>query len=349
LNSQTAAKRDKANSAIDITTAQRVLDQKTKPVGSLGRLEDLAVQLCVLQNTLKPKVDPVRVLIFAADHGVSAEGVSLYPAAVTAQMMHNFASGGAAICVLARQIGASLELIDVGVDADLSSLTGIVHAKVRRGSGNILKQDAMSEIELSQALKAGTDAVIRAANAGVKALILGEMGIANTTTAAALLCSLLNLPANQLVGAGTGVSGSQLAHKQSVVEQSLARAGKLDGQGALRALGGLEIAALTGAMLEAHVRGIPVIVDGFIVTAAAVAAVAISSTDLLNGLFFAHQSAELGHQHALKALNAKPLLDLGLRLGEASGAALAFPLLRAAAAVMSEMASFASAGVDSVD
>lgn len=333
---------------VDAVTAQRVLDQKTKPVGSLGRLEDLAVQLCVLQNTLKPRVDPARVLIFAADHGVSVEGVSLYPAAVTAQMMHNFASGGAAICVLARQIGASLELIDVGVDADLSALTGIVHAKVRRGSGNILKQDAMNERELLDSLNVGREAVIRAANDDVKTLILGEMGIANTTAAAALLCALLDLPASQIVGAGTGVSGRQLAHKVSVVEQSLARAGKLDAQGALRRLGGLEIAALTGAMLEAHARRMAVIVDGFIVTAAAAAAVAMSCNDLLNSLFFAHQSAEIGHQHALKALNARPLLDLGLRLGEASGAALAFPLLRAAAAIVSEMASFESAGVDSV-
>ena len=333
---------------IDAVTAQRALDQKTKPVGSLGRLEDLAVQLCVLQNTLKPVVDPVRVLIFAADHGVSAEGVSLYPAAVTAQMMHNFASGGAAICVLARQIGASLELIDVGVDADLSALTGIVHAKVRRSSGNILHTDAMSESELSDALKAGQDAVIRAAGEGIKTLILGEMGIANTTSAAALLCALLNLSASQMVGAGTGVSGGQLEHKQRVVEQSLARAGSVDAHGALRALGGLEIAALTGAMLEAQAHHISVIVDGFIVTAAAVAAVAINGDDLLSGLFFAHQSAETGHQHALKALNAKPLLNLRLRLGEASGAALAFPLLRAAAAIMGEMASFESAGVDSM-
>jgi len=342
-----------ATRVVDANTAQRVLDQKTKPVGSLGRLETLAVQLCVLQNSLKPVVDPVRVLIFAADHGVSVEGVSLYPSAVTAQMMHNFASGGAAICVLARQIGASLELIDVGVDADLTAVTAIVHAKVRRGSANILHTDAMSEPELADALNVGRDAVIRAERAGIKALILGEMGIANTTAAAALLCNLLNLPASLMVGAGTGVTGSQLAHKQSVVEKALARVGQdanaPAAKEALRALGGLEIAALTGAMLEAQARQIPVMVDGFIVTAAAVAAAQISASDSLSCLFFAHQSAETGHQHALKALNAQPLLDLELRLGEASGAALAFPLLRAAAAIISEMASFESAGVDSVE
>ncbi len=333
---------------IDAAAAQRVLDQKTKPVGSLGQLEQIAVRLCVLQNSLKPCVDPVRVLIFAADHGVSVEGVSLYPAAVTAQMMHNFASGGAAICVLARQIGASLALIDVGVDADLSSLQGIVHAKVRLGSGNIAIEDAMSEAELASALDIGRGAVKQAAADGIKALILGEMGIANTTAAAALQCELLEMPPEQIVGAGTGVTGGQLEHKRAIVAKALARAGNCGAREALRKLGGLEIAALTGAILEAQAQRIPVLLDGFIVTAAALAANAMNELTPPDNLFFAHQSAEIGHQHALAALGAKPLLNLGLRLGEASGAALAFPLLRAAAAIVSEMASFESAGVDGV-
>ena len=333
---------------IDAATAQRVLDQKTKPVGSLGQLEDIAVQLCVLQNTLTPSVDPVRVLIFAADHGVSIEGVSLYPAAVTAQMMHNFASGGAAICVLAKQIGASLALIDVGVDADLSALSGIVHAKVRRASGNIATEDAMTQTELASAREVGRSAVKQALQDGVKTLILGEMGIANTTAAAALQCALLDLPPELIVGAGTGVSGSQLEHKRAVVARALARVGKCSAREALRALGGLEIAALTGAILEAQSQRIPVMLDGFIVTAAALAAKALSESNISDNLFFAHQSAEIGHQHALAALGARPLLSLGLRLGEASGAALAFPLLRAAAAIVCEMASFESAGVDQV-
>jgi nicotinate-nucleotide--dimethylbenzimidazole phosphoribosyltransferase len=331
---------------VDSATAQRVLDQKTKPVGSLGQIEHIAVQLCVLQNTLNPCVDPVRVLIFAADHGVSSEGVSLYPAAVTAQMMHNFAGGGAAICVLAKQIGASLKLIDVGVDADLSTLEGITHAKVRLGSGNIAIEDAMSEAELASALEVGRSAVKQAALDSIKALILGEMGIANTTAAAALQCALLGLPPEQVVGAGTGVTSGQLEHKRTVVARALARAGKCSAREALRKLGGLEIAALTGAILEAQAQRIPVLLDGFIVTAAALAANAISAANPSHNLFFAHQSAEIGHQHALAELGAKPLLNLGLRLGEASGAALAFPLLRAAAAIVSEMASFESAGVD---
>jgi nicotinate-nucleotide--dimethylbenzimidazole phosphoribosyltransferase len=324
---------------------------KTKPIGSLGRIEDLAVQLCVLQNTLNPAAEPARVLVFAADHGLAAAGVSLYPASVTAQMMQNFAAGGAAINVLARGIGASLEAIDVGVASDLQHISGIVHAKVARGSGNIALGAAMSQTELAQALEVGRAACKRARAAQVNVLILGEMGIGNTSSSAALLCALLAKPAHEIVGAGTGVSGEQLAHKTALVQQAVDRlpqpASTLE---ILRELGGFEIAALVGAILQAHAENICVLVDGFIVSAAACVALRLlaesGAQTPARHLVFAHQSAERGHAAALAAMQARPLLELDLRLGEGSGAALAYPLVRSAAAIMCDMASFESAGVD---
>lgn len=322
-----------------------MLDQKTKPVGSLGELEELAKQLCRVQNTLHPQVDPVRVLIFAADHGVVVEGVSLFPSEVTGQMVRNFAAGGAAISVLARCFDVQLEVIDVGVNADLLELQGIVHAKVAMGTGNLRRHAAMERAQMQQALAHGAEAIVRAHAAGVRCVVLGEMGIANTTAAAALICALLGLAAEEIVGAGTGVSGEQLRVKQHVVRDALQRAqGVQDVETLLCELGGYELVALCGAMLEAESLGLLVVVDGFIVTAAALAAVRLRPR-AREAMIFAHRSAERGHSVALQALKAAPLLSLGLRLGEGSGGALAIPLLRAAAAIVREMASFASAGV----
>jgi nicotinate-nucleotide--dimethylbenzimidazole phosphoribosyltransferase len=325
--------------------AQAAMDQKTKPIGSLGQLEALAVQLCAVQNTLTPQVDPVRVLIFGADHGVAEEAVSLYPAAVTAQMMANFAAGGAAISVLTRCFGMQHEIIDVGVDADLSGLAGVINAKVAHGSANLRHGPALSPSQLLAAMAVGAQAVQRAERAGVKTLVLGEMGIANTTAAAALVCAFTGNKPADVVGAGTGVSGPALAQKIAVVADALTRVGANRTANELLAeLGGLEISALTGAMLAAEQANIMVLIDGFIVTAAALAAVAMAP-NARRTMVFAHRSAERGHQLALAALDATPLLDLAMRLGEGSGAALAVPLLRAAGALMREMASFASAGV----
>ena len=322
-----------------------MLDQKTKPVGSLGELEELAKQLCRVQNTLHPQVDPVRVLIFAADHGVAVEGVSLFPSEVTGQMVRNFAAGGAAISVLARCFDVQLEVIDVGVNADLLELQGIVHAKVAMGTGNLRRHAAMERAQMQQALAHGAEAIVRAHAAGVRCVVLGEMGIANTTAAAALICALLGLAAEEIVGAGTGVSGEQLRVKQHVVRDALERVqGVRDVETLLCELGGYELVALCGAILEAESLGLLVVVDGFIVTAAALAAVRLRPR-ARDTMIFAHRSAERGHSVALQALKATPLLNLGLRLGEGSGGALAIPLLRAAAAIVREMASFASAGV----
>jgi nicotinate-nucleotide--dimethylbenzimidazole phosphoribosyltransferase len=324
--------------------AQKAIDEKTKPLGSLGELETWAVRLSCIQNTLTPHIGRARILVFGADHGVAAEGVSAYPPQVTAEMMKNFARGGAAINVLARANNLEVEVIDVGVDADLSALGGIVHAKVRRGSRNMLKEPAMTQAECIAAMNVGREAVKRAAADGVQAVGLGEMGIGNTTAAAALLSALTEEPAERTVGRGTGVDDQRLAHKRQVVANAVALHQPGDAQQALAALGGLELAAIAGAALEAPAHAIIVVADGFISTVATLAAVQIDPAIRTN-LFWAHRSAEQGHGVALDALGALPMLDLRCRLGEGTGAALALPLLRSAAAVLTEMATFASAGV----
>jgi nicotinate-nucleotide--dimethylbenzimidazole phosphoribosyltransferase len=329
-----------------LVRAQQEMDHKVKPPQSLGRLESAAIQLAVLQATLRPRLERVRILIFAADHGVAAEGVSAYPREVTAQMMRTFAAGGAAITVLARALGLEVEVIDVGVDAELPDLPGVVAAKVRRGSRNFLREPALTDEEVEEALEAGRAAVRRAADAGSEGVGLGDMGIGNTTAAAALLSALTGASPHETVGRGTGVDDRGLAAKRGVVEASLRlHAQRLgDARSALAAVGGLEIAALAGAAIEAAGRGQAVIVDGFISTVAALTAVRLDPA-IRPCLFFAHRSAEAGHRLALSALGGKPLLDLEMRLGEATGSALAFPILKAAAAVMREMATFSSAGV----
>jgi len=325
--------------------ARRAIDEKTKPPGSLGALEDWAVQLAEIQGTLTPRIGRARVLVFGADHGVAADGVSAYPPQVTGEMMRNFSRGGAAINVLARANGLEIEVIDVGVDADLATVTGITHAAVRRGSANLRHGPAMTDAECDAAIAVGRAAVRRAADDGVAAIGLGEMGIGNTTAAAAVLSALTGAPPAVTVGRGTGVDDARLAHKRVVVTEALARhATHTTPMAILAALGGLELAAIAGAALEAPRHGIAVVVDGFISTVGTLAAVRIDPS-IRDHLFFAHRSAESGHGVALEALAARPMLDLGLRLGEGTGAALALPLLRAAAAVLAEMATFDGAGV----
>lgn len=324
--------------------AQRAIDDKTKPLGALGELETWAVRLACIQDTLTPRIDHARILVFGADHGVAAEGVSAYPPQVTPEMMKNFARGGAAINVLAHANGLEVEVIDVGVNADLSSVDGIVHASVRRGSRNMLVEPAMTADECKAAMNVGREAVRRAANDGVQAVGLGEMGIGNTTAAAALLSGLTGAPASETVGRGTGVDDQRLAHKREIVAQAVAKHAMNDPLRALAALGGLELAAIAGAALEGPAHGMIVVADGFISTVATLAAVRIDP-NIRSNLFWAHRSAEHGHGVALDALGALAMLDLRCRLGEGTGAALAIPLLRSAAAVLSDMATFASASV----
>lgn len=325
---------------------QTALDQKTKPPGSLGVLERLAHDLARIQGRLQPTLDQPRVIVFAADHGISHAGVSAYPREVTAQMVANFAQGGAAVCVLARTAGAALEVVDVGVDADTSANTAVVQDKCANGSANFLTDRALSKTQLRHALGAGERAVARARASGCDLLALGEMGIGNTTSAAALLSALLKVPAARTVGAGTGVSARVLRHKRAVINQALKRHDQraLTPRALLAEYGGFEIAALVGALLACRRSRLPVVIDGFIVTVAALIAVRIDPRVRAN-LLFAHVSAESGHRLALRALNAAPMLDWQMRLGEGSGATLVIPLCRAAVNILNQMATFASAAV----
>ena len=325
--------------------ARRYLDTLTKPPGSLGTLEDLAIQLSAITGELKPSVMPPAVIVFAADHGVAAEGVSAFPQEVTAQMVANFANGGAAINVFARQINALVEIVDVGVASTLT-ITGVTSANVCHGTANMVDEDAMQSAEAIEAIDVGVAAVDRAKRAGAKCLIVGEMGIANTTASSAILAVLTGGPVASVVGAGTGIHPQQQAHKVAVIERAIAarNADPLAPFEVLAKLGGLEIAAMTGAYLAAAAQRLPAIVDGFIATVAALTACRICPA-VRGYLIFGHRSQEPGHDVALKALEARPLLDMSMRLGEGSGAALAYPLLKAAAAMMAEMATFADAGV----
>jgi nicotinate-nucleotide--dimethylbenzimidazole phosphoribosyltransferase len=324
--------------------------QLTKPPGSLGRLEELALLLASMQGSERPTVDSVSLVVFAADHGVAEEKVSAFPQEVTAEMVKNFSRGGAAISVLARQLGATLEVVNMGTTQDPGPLPGVVASRISPGSANFCKGPAMSVEQLAEALHAGRSATHRAVNAGAQLFIGGEMGIANTTSATALASALLRKSPAALAGPGTGLNSEGIMHKVSVIEKALSlHSGQL-GQGidVLRCLGGLEIAALCGAFISAAQHRLPLLVDGFIATAAALVAERINPS-VRRWMIFAHTSAEPGHQAMLDALQAQPLLNMGLRLGEGSGAATAVPLLRMACALHNEMATFAEAGVSEAE
>ncbi len=318
----------------------------TKPPGSLGRLEELAVDLAGLQGRPLPRVDEVSITVFAADHGVAVEGVSAFPQAVTAEMVRNFSRGGAAINVLARRLGARLEVVNLGTVGALEDLPGVLDRRIAAGTANFARLEAMDEVQLSQALAQGREAVARAVAAGTDLFIAGEMGIANTSAATAVACALLRRPAVELVGPGTGLGAAEMAHKAQVIERALAhhRVPMDAPLHALRCLGGFELAAMAGAYVACGQQGLPALVDGFIATAAALVATRLRP-ELAPWLLFAHASAEPGHRLLLQALRAEPLLDLGMRLGEGSGAAVALPLLRAACSLHEKMATFSEAGV----
>ncbi len=320
--------------------------QLTKPPGALGRLEELAVRLAALQGRERPAVDRVWITVFAADHGVAAAGVSAFPQAVTAQMVANMATGGAAIAVLARQLGARMELVNLGTVAPVATHPGVRDAVLGPGTSNFTHGPALSDDQLARALNEGAAAVERAVAQGSELFIGGEMGIGNTTAATAVACALLDQPPVALAGPGTGLDAVGVARKVAVIEQGLIRhAGRLgDAVEVLACVGGFEIAALAGAYIACAQRGLPALVDGFISTASALAAVRLCA-GAGEWLLFSHRSAEPGHAAMLEALGGAGLLDLGMRLGEGSGAAVALPLLRLACALHSEMATFAEAGV----
>ena len=317
----------------------------TKPAGALGRLEALAIDLAGLQHTDRPRAATVPVVIFAGDHGVVAQGVSAYPQAVTIAMMANFAAGGAAISVLARELGSSLEVVDAGTLAE-APLSGVVTDKPRRGSRDFSTEAALEAAEVAFAFGCGERAVTRATACAPDLLVLGDMGIGNTTSAAAIASALLGTSAEATTGHGTGLDAAGRARKARLIDAALARH-ELRGASPERilcAVGGLEIAAIGGAMIAAARRRVPVLVDGFIVSVAALAASRLNPS-CRPYLIFSHRSAEMGHRLVLEGLDARPLLDLDLRLGEGSGAALALPILRLACALHNQMATFAEAAV----
>ena len=321
---------------------QHRIDNKTKPLGALGRLESIALQLGLIQGAETISLDEPQMVVFAADHGIAAEGVSAFPQAVTVQMVANMLAGGAAINVLARQHGFALHVADAGVAADLGDHPQLIKRKIAFGTQNISQAPAMTERQLDAALQAGAD-IVAALPGNVVAF--GEMGIANTSPAALLLHRLAGVPLDDAIGRGTGLDDRQLLHKQRVLAMAVARHEKaVEPMQALAALGGFEIAMMSGAMLQAASQRRLILVDGFIAGSAALAARALAP-NVLDYMVFCHRSAERGHRLLLEHLQARPLLDLDMRLGEGTGALLAWPLVQSAALVMNEMASFESAGV----
>ena len=324
---------------------QAALDAKTKPRGALGRLEALALQLALIQNRAQPQLREPQLVVFAADHGIAAQGVSAYPAEVTRQMVLNFLSGGAAVSVLARQHGITVTVADCGVAAEFEPHAGLVRLKVQgaeRGTADASVGPAMSEAQCQAAIDQGRQLVTSLPG---NVLLLGEMGIANSSAAALLMARLTGEALGVCAGRGTGLDDAGLAHKRAVLQRALdANARATTPRQALAALGGLEIASMVGALQQAAADGRVIVVDGFITTAAVAVASALQPA-LLQRCVFAHRSSETGHARWLQHLAVRPLLDLDLRLGEGSGAALAWPLLESACRVLAEMASFESAGV----
>jgi nicotinate-nucleotide--dimethylbenzimidazole phosphoribosyltransferase len=327
--------------AADAAAVRRRVDALAKPPGSLGALEDVAVRLATALGDPPLALRRRTVLVFAADHGVAARGVSAYPPGVTALMCGAFVSGGAAVSALARSAGAEVVAVDVGVDAPPGALPGVMDGKVRRGSRDLSVEDALTPAEVCQAVLVGAAAVLTRA-AGTDVFALGDMGIGNTTAAGAVTAALLGMPAAAMVGPGTGVDAAGRARKEAAVTAALARLGdSRDPLRVLAACGGLEIAAVAGAVLAAASASRPVVTDGFITTAGALAAVRLAPA-AADWLFASHRSPEPGHHAQLAALGLEPLLDLRLRLGEGTGAVLALPLLDAAGSMLRHMAPLAA-------
>jgi nicotinate-nucleotide--dimethylbenzimidazole phosphoribosyltransferase len=320
----------------------QAINNKTKPLGSLGALEGLAKQLGLIQQSVAISVDRPAIIVFAGDHGVVAEGISAFPQDVTWQMVENFLADGAAINVFARQNDAALHIVDAGVNHDFGPRPGLLDRKVGPGTRNFAHAPAMTDQQCATAMAHG--AALAASIPG-NVIGFGEMGIGNTTSAAALMHKLTGLPATECVGAGTGLSPDGVLRKQRVIEAAAAHhAGVSEPLDVLATFGGFEIAMMTGAMLQAAALRKTLLIDGFIVSAALLVASRIAPS-ILDYCVFAHCSDEAGHRRLLEQLGARPLLQLGMRLGEGTGAALALPLLRAAANFLNEMATFSSASV----
>lgn len=323
------------------------LDQLTKPLRSLGRVEEIAAQLCTIQHTNHPQTKPRSVIVFAGDHGVCEEGVSAFPQSVTIEMMKNMASGGAAVSVLSILHFAKLRLIDVGsLHPKQETIQGVERRLVKKGTRNFVNEPAMTPEECQEAIEIGKKIVREEYKEGTKLLLLGEMGIGNTTSASAICAAILNTLPEQVTGRGTGLDDQAWNQKIEIVKKALAAHPTQNTMEVLTRLGGLEIAAMAGAMIEASHQNIPILLDGFIVSAAALVAYKLEPS-VWHNLIASHVSVECGHKIILDDLQLKPLLDLDMRLGEASGALIALPILDAAAAIYNEMATFESANVSS--
>jgi nicotinate-nucleotide--dimethylbenzimidazole phosphoribosyltransferase len=325
---------------------QSQLDRLTKPAGSLGRLEELAVYYAAISGEERPKVPRAVVFTFAADHGVTAQSVSAYPGAVTAQMVLNFLRGGAAINVLARHVGAEVRVIDIGVAHEFGPLPCLLNRKIAFGTKNLLIEPAMTRAQAEQALTVGTELAAAAAQEGFGLIGAGDMGIGNTTPSAAITAVMTGKAVEQVTGRGTGIDDDAYRRKISVIEHALARhpPNPADPIDVLTKIGGFEIGGLAGLILGAAACRIPVVLDGFIAGAAALLAVGIQP-QCRDYLVASHRSAERGHQSALERMGLKPLLDLDLRLGEGTGACLGIGLIHAAVKILTQMATFGEAGV----
>jgi len=334
-----------------LACARAHLDALTKPIGSLGMLEDIAAQMVSIRREDFARPLQKAVYVFAADHGITAEGVSAYPSEVTRQMVLNFLAQGAAVNVLAKLHRVEMNVVDVGVDADFDGLDGLLICKVRKGTRNMLREAAMSDDELAQALEVGFKLATEAKAKGHSLLAVGEMGIGNTTAASAIAAALTNMPVALVTGRGTGLDADALAHKREIIEAviqkhfaTLGASSRPDPLHVLRCVGGLEIAAMTGLILGAARNGTAIVADGFISTAAAAIAFALESR--VHGYLFAgHQSEEPGHRVLLEYIGLRPILSLNMRLGEGTGAVLAMPIIESAMCLYNEMATFTSAGV----
>ena len=337
------------NSAIKPALRQKI-NQKTKPLGALGHLEEIALQIGLIQNTLTPQLNKPTMLVFAGDHGIAASGVSAYPQTVTAQMVLNFLAGGAAINVFARQNNMQLRVIDAGVNHEFAPNRYLINAKIAKGTANFLYVPAMSQAQCEQALALGVSLVQKEIEAGSNVLGFGEMGIANTSSASCLMSVLCGLPIEQCVGRGTGLDEAGLIKKTEILKQAInqhVHVSHLSTPSAMQALstfGGFEIAMMAGAMLGAAEQKTLLLIDGFIASSALLVAAKLQP-NILHYCVFGHCSNESAHRKLLDYLGAKTLLDIGLRLGEGTGAVLAYPLIQASVNFLNDMASFASAGV----
>ena len=323
---------------------QEKIDNLNKPKGSLGRLEELAMQICLIQQTLSPELSHPCHLLLGGDHGIEREGVSVSPREVTWQQMINFTQGGGGVNMFCRQHGFKLRIVDVGVDYDLSSVPGIIDRKIARGTRNFLYEPAMTEEEFNQAIQVGVDLADDCIAEGCKVLCIGEMGIGNTSPSSIWMHLFCDIPLNDCIGAGAGLDSPGIRHKREVLAQAVSNWKKANDQNPIAYFGGFEMVAAIGAMLRAAEQHLIILIDGFIMTACAMAAIRLYH-DSQDYMIFTHCGDESGHRMMLDAIDARPLLHLGLRLGEGTGALCAFPIVDSAVRMINEMNNFDNARI----